>query len=176
MPITSSEDILNELGFDINTDKKENAKDNQHNSREENIILKLLEKPMSRDELIRELNIETNIGNQLLTVMEIKGLETVEAVEIKDLKTDEPGDIKTDAIFVLIGISPNSAIVKDMVKLDEKGCIVADDDMRTSADGIFACGDVRKKTLRQIITAAGDGAAAAFSAEQYIESLKPGGR
>jgi thioredoxin reductase (NADPH) len=62
--------------------------------------------------------------------------------------------------------------VKEIVKLDEKGYILTNDDMHTSVKGIFAAGDVRKKLLRQVITAAGDGATAAFSAEHYIEALK----
>jgi thioredoxin reductase (NADPH) len=62
-------------------------------------------------------------------------------------------------------------MVKGVLKLDEQDYIVTDDDMKTSVDGVFACGDVRKKTLRQVITAAGDGAAAAFSAGNYVERL-----
>ncbi len=56
--------------------------------------------------------------------------------------------------------------------MDDKGYILCDDDMKTSAEGIFACGDVRKKLLRQVVTAAGDGATAAFSAQHYIERIK----
>jgi thioredoxin reductase (NADPH) len=62
--------------------------------------------------------------------------------------------------------------VKGIVETDEKGYIACDDDMKTSVDGIFACGDVRKKTLRQVVTAAGDGATAAFCAQHYVERLK----
>lgn len=108
--------------------------------------------------------------------VEIDGADRVEAVEIKDVKTGKVTAIKADAVFVLVGMTPNSDIVKGMVKLDEKGYILTDNDMRTSVPGIFACGDVRKKLLRQIITASGDGATAAFSAEQYIEDLKLGGK
>jgi thioredoxin reductase (NADPH) len=104
--------------------------------------------------------------------VEIKGSDRVEAVEIKDVGTGKISDIKADAVFVLVGMTPNSDIIKGIVKLDEKGYILTDDDMRTSAEGIFACGDVRKKLLRQIITATGDGATAAFSAEHYVEEIK----
>ena len=106
--------------------------------------------------------------------VEIKGADRVEAVEIRDVKTDKITDIKTDAVFVLVGMTPNSDIVKDIVKLDEKGYILTDDGMHTSVKGIFAAGDVRKKLLRQVITAAGDGATAAFNAEHYVESIKMG--
>ena len=59
-----------------------------------------------------------------------------------------------------------------MLKLDEKGYIESDEGMKTSIDGIFVCGDVRKKLFRQIVTAAGDGATAAVSAGHYVEELK----
>jgi len=105
-------------------------------------------------------------------VEQIKGTDRVEAVEIKEVKTAVISDIRSDAVFVLIGLMPNSDIVKGIVKLDENGYILTDDEMRTSAGGIFACGDVRKKLLRQIVTAVGDGATAAFSSEHYVERLK----
>jgi thioredoxin reductase (NADPH) len=69
-------------------------------------------------------------------------------------------------------MTPNSDVVKGLVGMDDKGYIICDDDMRTSVEGVFACGDVRKKLLRQVITASGDGATAAFSAQHYVERLK----
>lgn len=107
--------------------------------------------------------------------VEIKGATKVEAIEIKNVHSGKIDRLKADGIFVLIGITPNSGLVSDIVKTDDKGYIITDDDMRTSVDGIFACGDVRKKLLRQIVTAAGDGATAAFSAEHYVEGLKSTG-
>lgn len=104
--------------------------------------------------------------------VEILGKNKVEAIAVKDVNTGKPKEIKADGVFVLIGLSPNSDIVKGLVKTDEKGYIISDDDMKTSVEGIFACGDVRKKLLRQVVTAAGDGATAAFSAEHYVEKLK----
>jgi len=56
--------------------------------------------------------------------------------------------------------------------MDEKGYLICDDDMKTSVEGMFACGDIRKKLLRQVVTAAGDGATAAFSAQHYVERSK----
>jgi thioredoxin reductase (NADPH) len=105
-------------------------------------------------------------------VTEITGNTRVEGIKIKNVSTGKEKIIKADGIFVLIGLSPNSGIFKGMLKLDEKGYIGTDEDMRTSIDGIFACGDVRKKSLRQIVTAAGEGATAAVSAEHYVERLK----
>lgn len=104
--------------------------------------------------------------------VEVKGSARVEALEIKDVNSGKASQIKADGVFVLIGITPNAGLVSDMVKTDDKGYIITDDEMRTSADGIFACGDVRRKLLRQVVTAAGDGATAAFSAEHYVEGLK----
>jgi len=102
----------------------------------------------------------------------IVGDKVVREVMIHDVKTDKENALKCSGVFVLIGITPNSDIAKDILKLDEKGHIVSNGEMRTSIEGIFACGDVRKKALRQVVTAAGDGAAAAFSAEHYIDRIK----
>jgi thioredoxin reductase (NADPH) len=105
-------------------------------------------------------------------VTEIIGSAKVEGVKVKDVSTGDEKVIKADGVFVLIGLSPNSGIFKGLLEFNEKGYIKSDEDMRTSVDGIFACGDVRKKSLRQIVTAAGEGAAAAVSAEHYVERLK----
>ena len=103
---------------------------------------------------------------------EITGANKVEGVKIKNVTTNKEKVITTDGVFVLIGLSPNSDIVKGIVKTDDKGYVICDDEMKTSVEGIFACGDVRKKLLRQVVTAAGDGATAAFSAEHYVERLR----
>jgi len=63
-------------------------------------------------------------------------------------------------------------LVKDIVTLDKEGYIIADDNMKTSLEGLFACGDVRKKLLRQVVTACGEAATAAVSAQHYVEALK----
>jgi len=102
----------------------------------------------------------------------ITGSARCEGVAVKDTVTGAQKTIKASGVFVLIGMTPNSDIVRGLVDMDEKGYIICDDDMRTSVDGIFACGDVRKKLLRQVITASGDGATAAFSAQHYVEHLK----
>ena len=107
-----------------------------------------------------------------LVVTEITGNAKVEGIKVKNVSTNEEKAIKADGVFVLIGLSPNSGIFKGLLELDEKGYIRSDEDMRTSVDGVFACGDVRKKFLRQIVTAAGEGATAAVSAERYVERLK----
>ena len=102
----------------------------------------------------------------------IIGGTKVEGIKIKDVDTGKEKIIKSEGVFVFIGIVPNSEILKGLVKMDEKGYIISDEDMKTSADGIFVCGDVRKKLLRQIVTATGEGATAAFSAINYVDHLK----
>lgn len=105
-------------------------------------------------------------------VTKIAGETKVTGVAVRDVVSAREETIAADAVFVLVGVVPNAELAKGIVDLDEKGYIIADRDMRTSREGVFACGDVRKKALRQIVTALGEGAAAAFSAEQYVESIR----
>jgi thioredoxin reductase (NADPH) len=105
-------------------------------------------------------------------VLEIMGKDKVEAVSIKDVSSNSENIISCDGIFISIGLVPNTALVKGLVALDEENYIITDENMKTSAEGIYACGDCRRKPLRQIITACSDGAIAAFSAWQYVEKIK----
>lgn len=105
-------------------------------------------------------------------ITEMIGTNKVEGIKVRDVSTNEEKTIKADGIFVLIGLTPNSDVFKNLIKLDEKGYIISGDDMQTSVEGIFVCGDVRKKPLRQVVTAAGEGATAAVSAEHYVERMK----
>lgn len=89
-------------------------------------------------------------------------------LKVKNVETGNERELDVDCVFIYAGVHPNTAFVKDLVKLDESGLIVTDEDMRTSAPGIFAAGDCRSKTLKQVVTAVGEGAAAAFSAQEYI--------
>ncbi len=100
----------------------------------------------------------------------VSGLDRVEAVHVRNVKTGEARSLHTDAFFVWIGILPNADFLGDAVKRDELGFIDADADMETSVPGVFAAGDVRVTSFRQIATAVGDGAIAAHSAENYIEN------
>jgi thioredoxin reductase (NADPH) len=102
-------------------------------------------------------------------VEEIKGSDSVQEVVLKNLKTGETTSIPVDGVFVAIGWDPNTAIVKDLVKLNEKGYIITDENMATGVPGLFAAGDLREKSLRQVVTAVADGAVAAVSAEKYLE-------
>ncbi|MDR3050024.1 MAG: thioredoxin-disulfide reductase [Elusimicrobiota bacterium] len=98
--------------------------------------------------------------------LEIKGSQKVESLIISNLKTKEQEEIFLDGIFVFIGLIPNTENF-NFLNL-ENGYIVTDENMQTSAQGIFACGDIRKKQLRQVVTAASDGACAAVSAERCL--------
>lgn len=102
----------------------------------------------------------------------IVGDEFVQAVDIRNVKTGEIKTIPADGVFVFIGQLPNTELLRDIVNLEKDGAIITDDRMRTSAEGIFACGDCIYKLLRQVITACGDGATAAHSAQLYVEALK----
>jgi len=110
-------------------------------------------------------------------VEEIDGDGIVESMKVKNVKTGEITTIDADeddgtfGIFVFIGFKPHSELFTD--KLDmENGYILTDSDMRTSVPGVFAAGDVRAKSLRQVVTAVSDGAIAAIQAEKYIEESK----
>jgi thioredoxin reductase (NADPH) len=104
-------------------------------------------------------------------VQEINGDSEVGGVCVRNVKTDALSDLAVDGVFVLIGQDPDTAFLAGQVTLDELGYIATDPDMRTNLPGVFAAGDVRVKTLRQIVTACADGATAASSAEKYIEAL-----
>jgi thioredoxin reductase (NADPH) len=104
------------------------------------------------------------------TVVEgIYGDGIVEGVKLKNIVTGEQRDFKTDGVFVFVGTKPITEIAKGHIDLDAKGYVIADEEMRTSVEGVFAAGDVRVKSLRQVITACADGAIAAVNAEKYIE-------
>lgn len=89
-------------------------------------------------------------------------------LKLKNLKSGEHFEEEFDGAFIFIGHRPNTDLLKGFVEMDEAGFILADEDLRTSRRGVFAAGDVRKKSLRQVITAAADGALAAYMAEEYL--------
>ncbi len=101
----------------------------------------------------------------------INGSQTVESVTIEKRETGEKTELPVDGVFVWVGLKPNTELFKGVLNLDDYGFILTDEFLKTNIDGIFAAGDVRKKTLRQVATAVGDGALSAYSALQYIESL-----
>lgn len=105
-------------------------------------------------------------------VKEVMGENKVSGVKLGYVDSNEEKILECDGVFIFVGFSPGTDFVKGFVEMDERGYILTDDNMKTSVPGVFACGDARKKLLRQIITACGEGATAAFAAEQYIENIK----
>jgi len=101
-------------------------------------------------------------------IEEILGEAKVNAIRVRNVKTDAESTMAISGVFVAVGLKPNADFVSGIVEIDQGGYIVADNTMATSAPGIFAIGDVRQGSARQAITAAGDGATAAFYAEKYL--------
>lgn len=119
--------------------------------------------------------VEKALSNDKISVIwdsvveEIFGDGIVQGVRLKNLKTGETSDQAVDGIFVFVGSRPVTEAFRGLIDMDEKGYIITDEEMRTSKKGVFAAGDVRVKKLRQVITAAADGAIAAVTAEKYLE-------
>lgn len=105
-------------------------------------------------------------------VREIKGDALVNSVVVENVKTGKTTSLCVNGIFPYIGISPNAEMFGGQLLQDAKGFIVTDEKMQTSVEGVFAVGDVRTTPLRQVITAAADGAVAAVYAVKYVETLK----
>ncbi len=97
-------------------------------------------------------------------VTQIKGEDLVNSVVVKNVKTDEISEISINGIFPYIGIAPNVEYINGQIEQDKSGFILTDETMKTSIDGVYAIGDVRKTLLRQVITAAADGAVGAVHA------------
>lgn len=102
-------------------------------------------------------------------VEEIEGDNVVKTLLLRNKLTGEGKRLPVDGVFVFVGMEPNTRFLPDSIKKDEWGFLITDAWMRTSLPRVFAAGDCRSKPLRQIITAVGDGATAAFSAEQLID-------
>lgn len=105
-------------------------------------------------------------------VCEIQGQDLVNNLILKNTKKDEMFNLAVDGVFPYIGITPNVENISGQITQDKAGFIITDETMKTSIDGVFAIGDVRNTPLRQVITAASDGAIAGVYAVKYIESLK----
>lgn len=115
--------------------------------------------------LMKAENVEF-IWNSVVT--EIVADERVTGFKVKNVQTGKTAEIFCDGVFVSIGRKPATDFLKDAVQLDSNGYIVADETTQTSVDGVFAAGDIRTKSLRQIVTAAADGATAVHFAEKYL--------
>lgn len=105
-------------------------------------------------------------------VDEIAGDDMVQKIVVRNLKSDEVREIEVEGVFVFVGTSPNIDFLKgdECIRRLGGGWIITDEKMETSVEGVFAAGDVRDKFLRQVVTAAGDGATAAMSAFEYVSN------
>lgn len=111
-------------------------------------------------------------------VKEILGDELVQGVVVENFKTGETSEIRADeedgfmGLFVFVGYLPDSELITNTIDCDDAGYILTDEVMQTNIKGVYAAGDIRQKSLRQVVTATADGAIAAVQAEKYVDSLE----
>jgi thioredoxin reductase (NADPH) len=123
------------------------------------------------DKLIKALEAKDNVSVTLNTVVSaFLGDSELTGIRIKNAENGEEKELTVDGVFVAIGLIPDNDCAKELLSLDERGYIPADESTLTEVDGIFVAGDCRTKTVRQIATAISDGATAALSACKYIEN------
>lgn len=101
-------------------------------------------------------------------VEEVKGDQKVSAVSLKNVQTGKTEDLATDGVFVFVGIIPRNEFIE--AQKDDHGFLITDPNLMTSVEGVFAAGDCRSKTLRQVVTAVGEGAQAVASVEEYLHT------
>lgn len=101
-------------------------------------------------------------------IVELFGEDRLNGIRIENINDNITKNLDVDGVFIAVGSSPQTWLVKDLVELNEQGYIVAGEDCSTSVDGVLAIGDIRTKQLRQVITAASDGAVSIYEAEKYI--------
>jgi thioredoxin reductase (NADPH) len=109
-------------------------------------------------------------------VEEVLGDKVLEELKLRNVKTGQQSNLKVDGVFVAVGLMPNSQQFFNILELDDTGYIVTDEMMATSASGIFAAGDIRRNSPRQVATAVGDGVTAAKSAFKYVQEVGNGTR
>ena len=106
------------------------------------------------------------------TLTEVTGRDFVTGIKIADVYSGKISEISAEGVFIFVGRLPHTGLFRDILRLDAGGYIITNDNMHASVAGIFAAGDCRAKQFRQVVTAAGDGANAIYSAELYVEELK----
>ncbi len=105
-------------------------------------------------------------------INEIGGDSKVEFINVKNLKTESSKRVDLDGVFIFAGYTPNSQFLKDLLQLDPGGYIITKDDFQTSVEGVFSSGDVRSSSLKQVISASGEGADAAVRVSKYLDNIK----
>jgi thioredoxin reductase (NADPH) len=101
-------------------------------------------------------------------VTAIEGIDSVERLKLKNVKTGGESTLELQGVFIAVGLVPNTDYLKGLVNIDPYGAVITNDKMETNVPGIYAAGDVRANSVRQVVTAAGDGATAAVYAQKYI--------
>ncbi len=119
-----------------------------------------------KNELFEKSNIEVMFNSN---ISEIKGNDLLEELIVQNSLTGEAQSVQLQGLFIAVGIEPNTKIVKDIVNKDEGGFIITDEQMRTNIKTIWACGDCRKRPLKQLITAASEGATATIGVYKYLK-------
>lgn len=130
---------------------------------------------MLRGEKILQERITKNPKIEIIwrsVVDQIYGGEKIKGVKLKNLKTKKTHNLPCSGLFIFVGLKPNTEFVQNILELDEKGFIKTGENLESSRGGIFACGDVRKNLLKQVIVACGEGALATHMAEKYINEVK----
>lgn len=102
------------------------------------------------------------------TLQKINGSDLVESITVRQIRENSERELAVEGVFIAVGMKPNTEAYRQTVACDESGYLIAGEDCATNIPGIFAAGDIRTKTLRQIVTAVSDGACAVASAEKYL--------
>ena len=121
------------------------------------------------EKLTAKQNVEVMLGT---TVVGVIGDTELTAIRLRNEASGAESDLTVDGMFVAIGLVPQNDPFKEVVTLDGRGYILAGEDCTTNVAGIFTAGDCRTKTIRQVITAAGDGAVAALAACDYADTIE----
>jgi thioredoxin reductase (NADPH) len=124
--------------------------------------------PVFVDKALAEPKIEFLLNT---TVEAVEGADKVERLALNNVAGGAKSTLKLDGVFVAIGQSPNTQMIKGVVPLDSGGYIITNEKMETAVPGIYAAGDIRSNSIRQTISAAGDGATAAIFADRYINGM-----
>lgn len=124
-----------------------------------------------QDRVLKHAKIKP-IWNSVIQEIIGSGPDKLKAVRIKNQVEDKVQELPIDGVFIFIGYTPEVEFLKGLITFDAQGYIVTNEELQTSQKGIYACGDARKKTLRQVVTACGEGALAAFNAARYLGEIK----
>ncbi len=129
---------------------------------------KLTAEEILKERLLKHKNVKLTFNNKILS---INGDNKIVSISVEKTDSKEKIDIPAEGIFIYIGYLPNTDYLKGHIELDKFNYVKTNENLETNIKGVFAAGDVCKKTLRQVATAVGDGATAAFMATKYLENI-----